>query len=351
MLRRAMSRHRAEAEMARFRERFVAGAVTQGVAEATAHEIFDKLAGFASYGFCKSHAAAFARTAYDTLWLRAHFPAAYCCSVLNNEPMGFYAPRVIVTDARRHGVPIRAVHVNRSEAACTLESATPDEMAIRLGFLYVDGLGETGAERLMTARPTTGYTSLGDLCQRTRLPRRLVERLILAGGLDDWSSASLPRDRRSLLWELGRLRYQEDALPLPLPPDSVELEPMTYAEELLAEYGSTGVAAQGHLMELYRERLARARIGTSQTLAKARHGERVQVAGFVVVRQQPPTAKGFAFFTLEDEWGLMNVIVRPQVFTAQRAEWVGAVVLAVEGIVQRAHGRINVLAERGQVIK
>jgi error-prone DNA polymerase len=228
-------------------------------------------------------------------------------------------------------------------------------MAIRLGFQYVDGLGETGAERLVAARPTTGYVGLDDLCRRTRLPRRLVEQLILAGGLDDLPAASLRRDRRGLIWELGRLRYREEALPLPLAPDGVELEPMTYAEELLAEYGSTGVAAEGHLMELYRERLTQARIGTSQTLARAQHGERVRVAGFVAVRQQPPTAKGFAFFTLEDEWGLMNIIVRPQVFAAQRAEWVGAVVLAVEGVVQRArgyaaHGQINVLADWGQKV-
>ncbi|NLF03245.1 MAG: error-prone DNA polymerase [Anaerolineales bacterium] len=351
LLRRAMSRHRAEAEMARFRERFVAGAVAQGVDEAAADGIFDKLAGFASYGFCKSHAAAFAKTAYDTLWLRAHYTAAYYCGVLNNEPMGFYAPRVIVSDARRHGVGVRPVHVNRSEATCALEAENAGGMAIRLGFQYVDGLGEAGAERLVASRPTAGYAGLDDLCRRTRLPRRLVEQLILAGGLDGWPAASLPRDRRSLIWELGRLRYQEEALPLPLAPDGVALEPMTYAEELLAEYGSTGVAAQGHLMELYRDRLTQARIGTSQTLARAQNGERVRVAGFVAVRQQPPTAKGFAFFTLEDEWGLMNIIVRPQVFAAQRAEWVGATVLAVEGIVQRAHGQINVLAEQGGKMK
>jgi len=350
LLRRAMSRHRAEEEMARFRERFVAGAQAQGVAAATAHEVFDKLAGFASYGFCKSHAAAFAKTAYDTLWLRAHYPAAYYCGVLNAEPMGFYAPRVIVSDARRHGVAVRPVHVNLSGAICTLEGGG-EGLAIRLGLQYVDGLGETGAERVVAARPAGGYVELEDLCRRTRLPRRLVEQVILAGGLDELSAASPRRDRRGLIWELGRLRYHEEALPLPLAPDGVALEPMTYAEELLAEYGSTGVAAEGHLMELHRERLTRARIGTSQTLARAQHGERVRVAGFVAVRQQPPTAKGFAFFTLEDEWGLMNIIVRPQVFAAQRTEWVGATVLGVEGVVQRAHGQINVLAERATKVK
>lgn len=143
LLRRAMSRHRAEEEMARFRERFVAGAVAQGVEAAVAEDVFSKLAGFASYGFCKSHAAAFAKTAYDTLWLRAHYPAACYCSLLNNQPMGFYAPRVLLGDARRHGVTILAVHVNRSQARCTLEPGANGTPAIRLGFQYVDGRGDT----------------------------------------------------------------------------------------------------------------------------------------------------------------------------------------------------------------
>lgn len=344
LLRRAMSRHRAEAEMARFRERFVAGAVAQGVETAVAEDVFAKLAGFASYGFCKSHAAAFAKTAYDTLWLRAHYPAAYYCGLLNNQPMGFYAPRVLVGDARRHGVAILPVDANRSQAACTLEPGADGAPAIRLGLQYVDGLGEAGAERVVAARPERGYADLADLCRRTRLPRQLVERIILAGGLDTWAQ-KCAGDRRGLIWELGRHRYQEEALPLPPAPDGVSLDPMTYAEELAYEYGVTGVSANGHLMELFRERLEQEGIGTSRELAAARNGQWVRVGGLVVVRQQPPTAKGFAFFTLEDEWGLMNVIVRPQVFQARREVWVGARVLAVQGPVERAHGQVNLMAE------
>jgi len=350
LLRRAMSRHRAEEEMARFRERFVRGAVAQGVAESVADTMFTQLSGFASYGFCKSHAAAFGKTAYDTVWLRAHYPAAWYCGVLNNEPMGFYAPRVVVSDARRHGVHILPVHINQSQAACTLEPVPAEDdpgeaWGVRIGFQYVDGLGEAGADMLVASRPDRGYSGLEELCRRTRLPRKLVERLILAGALIDWERR-YTGGRRGLLWALGRLRYREDALPLPLSPDGVELQAMTPPEELIHEYGITGFSAERHLMELYREQVERAGFYTSRELEEARNGERMRIAGQVVIRQQPPTAKGFAFFTLEDEWNLMNVIVRPQVFRALRPVWTGSAVLGVEGVVERARGQINLMADK-----
>jgi len=336
MLRRAMSRHRSEDEMASFRRRFVSGALAKGVDEEVAEDVFGKLMGFASYGFCKSHAAAFAKTAYDTLYLRAYYPAEYYCAILNNEPMGFYAPRVVVSDARHHGVTILPINVNRSDEPCTVEGG-----GIRLGLRYVDGLGEVGAGRIIDARPAHGYVGLNDLCRRTRLPRRLVENLILAGALSDWS-----RDKRALAWELGRLRYREDELPIPLAPDGVTLEAMTYAEELMNEYAATGVAAEGHLMELFRDQLSHANVCTSAELERVAAGRRVRTAGMVAVRQAPPTAKGFAFFTLEDEWGMINVIVKPDIFQAQRETYVSAGVLMVQGTVQRAHGQTNLMAEQ-----
>jgi len=335
LLRRAMSRHRSDEEMAAFRERFVQGALSQGVPRETAEAVFAQLAGFASYGFCKSHAAAFARTAYDTLYLRAHYPAEYYCALLNNQPMGFYPPRVLVGDARRHGVRVLPVHANKSLAKCTLE-----EGAIRLGLEYVDGLGEAAIARVLRARQAGDFAGLADFCRRTRLPRTLVENLILAGGMDEWNP-----DRRALLWELGRLRYHEEELPLALPADGVALEPMTRDESLIAEYGITGLSANGHLVELYREQLDSAGVLTSRDLERAPEGSRVRVGGMVVVRQAPPTAKGVVFLTLEDEWGLINVIVRPDVFQAQRGTWTDSLVLVVEGIVQRADGAPNVLAE------
>lgn len=335
LLRRAMSRHRSGEEMAAFRERFIQGALSQGVPKETAEAVFAQLAGFASYGFCKSHAAAFAKTAYDTLYLRAHYPVEYYCALLNNQPMGFYPPRVLIGDAKRHGVKVLPVHVNRSQGRCTVEGG-----AIRLGLDYVDGMGEAAIARVVQTREGGEFASLADFCRRTRLPRALVENLILAGGMDDWNP-----DRRALLWELGRLRYREEELPMPLPADGVALEPMTQAEDVLAEYGITGLSAEGHLMEAFRERLDRAGVLTSRDLARVPDGGRVQVAGMVVVRQAPPTAKGFVFLTLEDEWGLVNVIVRPDVFQAHRAVWADSLVLVVAGTVQRSDGAVNVVAE------
>jgi len=333
LLRRAMSRHRSEEEMAGFRERFVRGAVARGVPAEVAEDVFTKLSGFASYGFCKSHAVAFAKTAYDTLYLRAHYPVEFYCALLNNEPMGFYAPRVVIGDARRHGVRVRPVDVNRSRERCTIE-----EGGVRLGLLYVEGLGQMGAERVVAARPAQGYSGLPDFCRRTRLPRRAVENLILAGAMAGWS-----RDQRALLWELGRLHYQEEELLLPLPPDEVALEPMTHAEELLSEYSITGVSAQGHLMEIFREQLDGMGVYTSRELQQARQGQSVRVAGLVAVRQAPPTAKGFAFITLEDETGLTNLVLTPDKVEEFRPVLDRPVLLA-QGTVEREGSAVHVKA-------
>jgi error-prone DNA polymerase len=341
LLRRAMSHHRSHEKMAALRKQFVAGALAQGVALEVANQVFDQLAGFASYGFCKSHAASFAKTTYDTLYLRAYYPSEYYCALLNNQPMGFFAPRVLVRDALRHGVQVRPVHVNRSAYDCTLEGDV-----IRLGFRYVDGLGEAHAEQLLAARDAGPFDSLADLCRRTRLARRLVEHLILARGFDDWGT-----DQRQLVWELGRLRYQADELPLPLAADGVALPPMDEAERLQFEYGATGVAADGHLLELYREELDRQQVLSSRLLRAARQDATVRVAGMVITRQAPPTAKGFVFITLEDEWGLINIIIRPDVFAGQRGVWRNSLVLLVQGRVQKANGQINVLAEQGWMLK
>ncbi len=337
MLRRAMSRHRSGREMAAFRERFVQGAIAQKVPRQVAEDVYASLEGFASYGFCKSHAAAFAKTSYDTLYLRAHYTAEYYCALLNNQPMGFYVPRVLVGDARRHGVQVRPVHINHSDAECTIEQG-----AIRLGLTYIHGLGDTAIERLLEPREEHAYTSLKNFCQRTRLPRRLVENLILAGAMDEWG-----QDRRRLIWTLGRLRYQANELPLEVPElREAPLEPMNDDELLMAEHSVTGLSAEGHVMELLRPKMERLGIITSEQLLDVSPGEQVTVAGAVVIRQAPPTAKGFVFLTLEDEYGLLNIIVKPQIFAPQQATWSSSIILAVQGKVERLDQQINVMAQR-----
>lgn len=338
-LRRAISSHRSTDEMLALQQRFMDGAQRKGVSLEIATELFERMIAFASkYGFCRSHAAAFAKTAYDSLWLRHYYPSAYYCSVLNSEPMGFYAPRIVVADARRHGVAVRGVEINRSQGACMLEGG-----AIRLGLRYVHGWGDTAIERLLAMRAEGSFRNLDDLCRRTHLPRREVESLIMAGGLDEWGI-----NRRELLWRLGQLRYTEQALPLdPVPDDDLPIELMTTADDIMAEYKATTISAEHHLCELMRGVFNQRGIASSLDLASCPAGRRLTVAGILAVWQRPPTARGFCFITLEDEYGMMNVIVQPDVFARQPEIWSRAVLLRVTGLVQRSRSQVNLMAETG----
>jgi error-prone DNA polymerase len=334
MLRRAMSRSRSHEAMEKLRGRFVRGALANGLDEDTAHGVFDQLAGFAEFGFCKSHAAAFARTAYETMYLKAHYPAEFYCALLNAQPMGFYSPAVVVGDAKRHGVKILPVDVNRSEARCIVENGH-----LRLGFSYVDGLGEAGLEILEEARGDGPYYSLRDFCQRTRLARRVVENLIMVGAMDGWGKA-----RRELVWELGTITYEEGEMDLSPPLEEIDLPQLSPDEEIRMEYGILGLPVGDQMISLYRPRLEKLSVLKSGELERKRNGEKVRVAGLVVVRQRPPTAKGFVFITLEDEGGLMNVIVRPDVYERYYKVLRNCFLLIVEGTIQKQPGILNVLA-------
>jgi len=334
-LRRAISRSRSREAMEKLRGRFVEGALSKGLEEEAAQTVFDQLAGFAEFGFCKSHAAAFARTAYETLYLKAYYPAEFFCALLNAQPMGFYSPAVVVGDAKRHGVRILPVDVNRSRARCIVENGH-----LRLGFSYVDSLGKSSLEVLEEAGREGPYYSLRDFCQRTRLPRRSVENLVLVGAMDGWSKA-----RRELIWELGTLSYQEGEMDLSPPLEEIHLPELTLDEEIKAEYGILGLPVGEQIIALHRPRLERLGVERSKDLERRHNGERVRVAGLVVVRQRPPTAKGFVFITMEDEDGLMNVIVKPDVYQRYYKVLRNCFLLIVEGTIQKQSGILNVLAE------
>jgi error-prone DNA polymerase len=338
-LRRALSRQRSPEAMAALRERFLAGAQANGLDPAAAAEILRQLAAFSGYGFCKSHAAAFALVAYQTLYLKAHFPAEFFCALLNHQPMGFYPPEVLVGDARRHGVPVLGPDVNRSQEACTLER-TLSTLAIRLSLSYVHGLGEAGQERILDRRGAHPFAGLSDFCRRTRLPRPVVENLVRAGALD-----SLGRTRRDLLWELGGLAYQEQGLDLDLPIEPAELPALGPVERAGWEYELLGLAPGAHIVEFYRDRLRARGVLSSRELAAQRDGQRVRVAGWAVVCQRPPTAKGMTFLTLEDEEGLLNLVVQPDTYGRYRSALRSALLLA-EGRVQRAGQALSVLVDR-----
>lgn len=348
--------------MGALRERFLAGARANGVDEETAEEVFRQLAGFAGFGFCKSHAAAFALVAYQTLYLKTYFAPEFYCALLNHQP-GFYAPEVLIGDARRHGVLILHPDVNRSQDECTLERVempVSDEqvkagsdlgighwkLVIRLGLRYVHGLGEAWRARIVEQRGERPYRDLRDVCRRTRLPRPVVENLIRAGTMDGFG-----RRRRDLLWDLGGLHYREEGLDVEVPVEPVALPMLTEAERLGWEYELLGLAPSDHVMRLYREQLQAQGVLTSGELEERRHGQTVRLAGLVVVRQQPPTAKGHVFITLEDGEGLVNLIVRPDVYERYRHALRNAPLLLVEGRLQHEGHVISVLVHRAVALK
>ncbi len=345
-LRRAMSRSRSEEAMAAIGSKFVAGAQAKGADPATAEEIYRQLAGFAGFGFCKSHAAAFALVAYQTLYLKAYFPAELFCALLNHQPMGFYPPEVLIGDAKRHGVQVLGPDINASQETCTLEQGTVQGRAIRLGLRYVHGLGEVGQERIVERRGETPFASLADFCRRTRLLRQAVENLIRAGAMD-----SLGQARRALLWALGGLEYQEEGLEIDVPVEQAVLPALSAEEQMSWEYELLGLAAGDQVTRLYREALRARGVLSSRELAARRDGEVVRVAGWAVVRQRPPTAKGFLFITLEDEEGLMNLIVRPDVYQQYRTVLRSAPLLWVEARLQREGSATSLLVSRAAALQ
>jgi len=314
-LRRAMSRKRSKEAVEAFHERFVEGALRRGVNRETAEAVFRKLNGFAAFGFPKSHAAAFGLLAYQSAWLRHHFPREFLCALLNAQPMGFYPPASLVRDAQRRGVEVRPPDVNRSTAACALE-----EEAVRIGLSYVRSLGEEEAKGLVAERERGGpFGGVRELAQRTALDRARLEALVASGACD-----SFGHGRRKLLWELGLVPRaqsvpgsggEESQLALPLDPtaETPALREQSPWERMLADYRTTSLSVGVHPLSLLRRHLPEGTL-SSRELARRSSGGTVAVAGMAVARQRPATANGVVFMLLEDEFGQVNLIVPPPVY-------------------------------------
>ncbi|HEX5166940.1 MAG TPA: OB-fold nucleic acid binding domain-containing protein, partial [Thermomicrobiales bacterium] len=344
--RRSMSRKRSLEAMDGFWQQFREGASQRGVDEETARIVFDKLLGFAQYGFPKSHAAAFAVLAYQSCWLRYYHPAPFYCALFNNQPMGFYPPHAFANDAQRHGTPIYPPDVNLSGAKCTVEGH-----GVRIGFNYVDGLGEDVAEALVAERERAGpYRSLIDLARRSRLRRDAIDHLIVVGACDGFGLR-----RREMLWQLGlfmpdkrlgRKNQPADrqlALDLPTEQDMVTLREMTDWERMIADYDILGLSSRYHPLALLRPILPRG-LARAADLEQLRNGSVVQVGGLVVCRQRPGTAKGMLFMLLEDETGLANVIVHPPLYEKRRNVIRGNPFLLVVGRLQLREETVNIIA-------
>jgi len=338
-LRRAFGFKRSERAMREVEVKLRAGMARQGISGAAAEAIIHSITAFALYGFPESHAASFALLAYASAYLKAHHPPAFYAALLNNQPMGFYDPATIIGDAGRHGQGIRPADVNFSGWLCAIE---PDGV-VRLGLRYVRGLREEAGLRLESERRRRPFASVEDVVKRGELRRDELAQLARVGAL-----TSLQPERRAALWEAERAGRPAGALyeDLPASREPSPLRPMSAEERLLADYDGTGLTLGPHPMAFRRGPLGRMGVSRAADLAAFRHGAWVKVAGAVVVRQRPGTAKGFVFLNLEDETGLINVIVRPALFHRHRLALVNEPFLLIEGTLQRQDNVTSVRAER-----
>jgi error-prone DNA polymerase len=323
-LRRAMSRKRSHELLQSHRERFVAGAMRHvGACERTAERVWEMVEGFAGFGFPKAHSAAFALLAYQSTWLRVHYGPEFLCALLNEQPMGFYAPDSLVHEAESRGIAVLGLDVNASQARCSVQDG-----GVRLGLGYVKGVEAAEVGRLVAERERGGpYASLEDLAARAGVRRRTLERLAWSGACDGLPGGSR---RREALWQLGLAAQAaplgedagEESVQLALPLELARpprLRALGRWQRLIADYATSGVTVGEHALAILRPRLAVARLVTSAQLARLPSGGEVAVAGLVIARQRPGTARGTMFLLFEDEFGTVNLIVPKAVYERRRA--------------------------------
>jgi error-prone DNA polymerase len=332
-LRRAMATFRNEGKVAAFRQKFIAGMLGRGYPQDFAERCFHQIEGFGSYGFPESHAMSFALLVYASAWVKCHHPAIFAAALLNSQPMGFYAPAQIVRDAKEHRVAVRAADVAASDWGCTLEpdSRSAEGLALRLGLRLVSGLGEEAGQRIAEARADGPFVSIADLARRARLDRGDLEVLAKADAF-----RGLGRDRRAALWDAA-------ALSSPAPPlaahDGAEAAPRlpraTAGEQTVLDYAGTGLTLRAHPMALLRPQLHALGLADTRALAAAPQGCRLRLPGLVLVRQRPGSAKGVVFFTVEDEHGIANLVIYPDIAERFRAAVVASRLAIAEGRVER----------------
>lgn len=383
-LRRAMGAWRRPGLIEEFRQKLINGMLARGLSQRFAEQVFGQIRGFGEYGFPESHAASFALLVYVSAWLKRHHPAAFTAALLGSQPMGFYAPAQLIRDAKAHGVKVLPVDVNASRWHASLElpkktegcrpgpgSGIGEQPAIRLGLEQVYGLGESAGMRIEAARTDGRFRLLRDLVRRAGLGRDSLLHLARAGAL-----GSLGLDRRRAVWEAMRFLDRPGSMPLldqladddeddddtessdsdkPLSDqsfshetvsDRLQLPPMSRQEEVIADYRTTGLSLAAHPLQFERPRCAAQGIGTIAAATAAPEGRRVQVAGIVLTRQRPATAKGMIFLSIEDETGAANIVVRPDVWERADAAARRAAVLVVQGRIQRRGGVVHVVATR-----
>jgi len=330
-LRRAMATFRRAGTIHKLKDDFINGMLANKYEKDFAERCFKQIEGFGEYGFPESHAASFAILVYVSSWVKWYYPEVFCAALLNSQPMGFYAPAQLVRDAREHGVDVRPPDVNASDWDCTLEKTLGPRCALRLGFRQVQGLAEKDMVR-MVERRTTPYRDPADLWRRGGLTKRQILALARADAF-----ASMGLSRRDVLWAVRA--FSEVSLPLldraRIAEPDVSLPRLTLGEQIVDDYSTISMSLRAHPLELLRPTLTERRMADSKRLRDARNGDFLQMAGLVLVRQRPGTASGVVFVTLEDEFGIANLVVWPKVFEAHRRIVMGARLLGVAGKVQR----------------
>jgi len=359
-LRRSMAAWKRRGGLGHFRDRLVHGMRKRGYKPEFAEQIFRQICGFGEYGFPESHAASFALLVYVSAWIKCHYPAVFCAALLNSQPLGFYAPAQLVQDAQRHGVTVAGVDVNHSDWESTLEPLSgairkpggrrwQREYQLRLGLHQVQGIPEELARRIVAHRRQGGrYLDVNQLQQRTGIGQGLLTKLAEAGALN-----SLSGHRRAAMWQslaqertAGKLTLlestgadEDEAIPEPL-------RPLTPQEEVFTDYQTTGLSLRGHPLSFYRNFLNTRRIKTASQLPSLRHGQYVAVAGMVLLRQRPGTAKGITFVTLEDETGSINLVIKVEIWerfykiAKQSNMWLA------HGVLENRNGVIHVVVGR-----
>lgn len=343
-LRRSMAAWKRYGGMEHHRQKIIAGMLRNGYTSAFAEQIFEQIKGFGSYGFPESHAASFALIAYASSWLKCHEPAAFAAALINSQPMGFYAPSQILQDVRRHNVVVRPVDVRYSDWDCTLEPmADARQPALRMGLRMVDGFRQVDAERISAARGARAFVDVTDLCLRADLDGRARGLLADSGALRGlaghrhkarWAAAGVEA-QRPLFDAAGATSEAPIVLPLP-----------TAEDEVRTDYATTGLTLGRHPLDLLRPRLRVRRYRRSSELRAMPHGREVAFAGLVTLRQRPQTASGVTFVTLEDEDGMVNVVVWRQIADEQRRPLLESRLLAVEGRLESKDGVQHLIARR-----
>lgn len=317
--------------------------IQNGIEPEFAERIFNQIRGFGEYGFPESHAASFALVAYATAWLKCHYPEFFVCALLNAQPMGFYAPATIVEDAKRSGVMVRPVDVNRSEWDCTLESLDNDRFALRMGFRYVKGLGEREKQAFQAA--SKPFVSIEDFVRKTEWSSQAAGKAAQAGAFE-----ALEGSRRNAVWVSRGLSAEKgDTLVIPkravanLPPAFAQLDA---GDDILWDYRTSEHSTRGHPMATVRSELMRQKMPTAEMLNRMKDGQTTRYVGMAICRQQPGTATGVTFYTLEDETGFVNVVVWQSVFQRHSVLARTALILGVQGRVQSESGVIHLIADR-----